>query len=392
MSKRWLVLAVLAFARIAMGFQFQAVASVAPFLVDEFHIDYAAVGTLIGLYLLPGIVLALPGGFLGRRFGEKRMVLIGLGLMAVGGAVSAAGTSYAILVAGRAITGVGVVLQFVLMTKMLSDWFKGRELIFAMSLYLNGWPLGIGLALVTQPGLAAASTWRTVFFATAILSAATLAVLGWLYRSPADAPKPEPGAAAYGLSMRETVLVSLAALIWTFVNAGWVVCVSFAPGYLRTQGLSLSESAAITSLATWLAIIGVPAGGWLASRWRRPDTLIVASTLIGGLAMLAVPYTSAYVLCFSIIGLILFLPAGVMAALPIEVLRPENRATGLGLFYTWWYAGVAALPPVGGWTYDVSGQASAPVLYASGLVFLTLAALLAFRLCQRVPAAATLVR
>ncbi len=392
MSKRWLVLGVLAFARIAMGFQFQAVASVAPFLVDEFRIDYAAVGTLIGLYLLPGIVLALPGGFLGRRFGEKRMVLIGLGLMAVGGAVSAAGTSYAMLIIGRAITGVGVVLQFVLMTKMLSDWFKGRELIFAMSLYLNGWPLGIGLALVTQPGLAAASTWRTVFFATAILSAATLAVLALLYRSPADAPKAQPGAAAYGLSMRETVLVSLAGLIWTFVNAGWVVCVSFAPGYLRTQGLSLSESAAITSLATWLAIIGVPVGGWLASRWRRPDTLIIASTVIGGLAMLAVPYTSAYVLCFSVIGLILFLPAGIMAALPIEVLRPENRATGLGLFYTWWYAGVAALPPVGGWTYDVSGQASAPVLYASGLVFLTLGALLAFRLCQRVPAGARLVR
>jgi len=245
---------------------------------------------------------------------------------------------------------------------------------------------------VTQPGLAAASTWRTVFFATAILSAETLAVLALLYRSPADAPKAPPGAAAYGLSMRETVLVSLAGLIWTFVNAGWVVCVSFAPGYLRTQGLSLSESAAITSLATWLAIIGVPVGGWLASRWRRPDTLIIASTVIGGIAMLAVPYTSMYVLCFSVIGLILFLPAGIMAALPIEVLRPENRATGLGLFYTWWYAGVAALPPVGGWTYDVTGQASAPVLYASGLVFLTLAALLAFRLCQRVPVAATLVR
>ena len=53
-------------------------------------------------------------------------------------------------------------------------------------------------------------------------------------------------------------------------------------------------------------------------------------------------------------------------------------------------AGVAALPPIGGWTYDVSGAASAPILYAGLLVFLTLAALLAFRLFQRRPA--TLVR
>ncbi len=390
MHNRWLVLGVLAFARIAMGFQFQAVASVAPFLVEEFRIDYASVGTLIGLYLLPGIVLALPGGYLGRRFGEKRMVLGGLALMAVGGVVSAMGASYWMLVAGRLITGVGVVLQFVLMTKMLSDWFRGRELVFAMSLYLNGWPIGIGLALISQPGLAANSTWRTVFFATAVLSAATLAVLAALYRTPRTGAQAEAGAVASGLSVREIVLVSLAGLIWTFVNAGWVVAVSFAPGYLRTQGMALAEAATVTSLATWVAIIGVPLGGWIASRWRRPNAIIVASTAIGGLAVLAIPYTSAYVACFSVIGLILFLPAGIMAALPIEVLRPENRATGLGLFYTWWYAGMAALPPVGGWTYDVSGEASAPILYAGLLVFLTLAALLAFRLFQQRPA--TLVR
>ena len=388
MSQRWLVLAVLAFARIAMGFQFQAVASVSPFLVDEFGIDYASVGTLIGLYLLPGIVLALPGGFLGRRFGEKRMVLGGLALMAAGGVISALGTSYSMLVAGRFITGVGVVLQFVLMTKMLADWFKDRELIFAMSLYLNGWPVGIGLALVTQVGLASAYSWRAVFFATAVLSALTFIVLGVLYRSPPASPDASSGPVITGLSKREILLVSFAGMIWTFVNAGWVIAVSFGPGYLKTQGMGIADAAAVTSLATWLAVIGVPLGGYLASRWRRPDTLIIVSTVIGGAAVLAIPYTSAYVVCFSVIGLILFLPAGIMAALPIEVLRPENRATGLGLFYTWWYAGVAGLPPVGGWTYDVTGSPAAPILYAGTLVFLTLAALLLFRLCQR----ATLVR
>ena len=385
MSKRWLVLAVLAFARIAMGFQFQAVASVSPFLVEEFGIDYASIGTLIGLYLLPGVVLALPGGWLGRRFGEKRMVLGGLALMAAGGAVSAFGTSYAMLVTGRALTGVGVVLQFVLMTKMLADWFKGKELVFAVSLYLNGWPIGIGLALVTQVGLAAAYSWRTVFLATAVFCAFTFVVLALLYRSP-----PAPKAAAVDatdsrLTLREILMVSFAGLIWTFVNAGWVITVSFSPGYLRSQGVELNEAATVTSLATWLGVIGLPLGGWLASRLGRPNAFIVASMAIGGLAVLAVPFTSAYALCFSVIGLIIFLPAGIMAALPIEVLRPESRAMGLGLFYTWWYAGMAALPPLGGWSYDVTGNPAAPILCAAAFVFMTLVALLCFRLCQRMP-------
>jgi predicted MFS family arabinose efflux permease len=392
MSQRWLVLGVLAFARIAMGFQFQAVGSLTPFLVDEFRIDYASVGTLIGLYLLPGVVIALPGGYLGRRFGEKRMVMSGLALMAVGGVVSAVGTSYAMLVAGRLITGVGVVIQFVLMTKMLADWFKDRELVFAMSLYLNGWPVGIGLGLLVQVSLAEATSWRTVFFATAVLSAATFVVLGLLYRTPTPSSSAAPAAASASLSMREILLVSFAGLIWTLVNAGWAVGVSFAPGYLKTQGLDIAEAAAITSLSTWVAVIGVPLGGYLASKWRRPDTIIIVSTLIGGLAILAIPYTTAYVVCFSVIGLILFLPAGIMAALPIEVLRPETRALGLGLFYTIWYGGMAALPPVGGWTYDVTGSAAAPIFYSAALVFLTLVALLLFRLSQRAPVPATLVR
>ena len=39
-------------------------------------------------------------------------------------------------------------------------------------------------------------------------------------------------------------------------------------------------------------------------------------------------------------------PAGVIMAFPAEVLRPENRAAGLGVFFTWYYAGMAAGPPI----------------------------------------------
>ncbi len=69
---RWLVLGALYLARTAMGFQFQAIAAVSPLLVRELAIDLALLGTLIGVWMLPGIVVAIPGGMLGRRFGDKR--------------------------------------------------------------------------------------------------------------------------------------------------------------------------------------------------------------------------------------------------------------------------------------------------------------------------------
>jgi hypothetical protein len=49
----------------------------------------------------------------------------------------------------------------VLVTKMIADWFLGRELVTAMAILVIGWPLGIALAMVTVPALAEAWSWQT---------------------------------------------------------------------------------------------------------------------------------------------------------------------------------------------------------------------------------------
>ncbi len=67
MRPRWRSLAALTFARAAMGFQYQSVAAVAPLMGEGLGLDKAQLGWLIGLYLLPGVAFALPGGLLGRR-------------------------------------------------------------------------------------------------------------------------------------------------------------------------------------------------------------------------------------------------------------------------------------------------------------------------------------
>ena len=83
-----------------MACQLQTVASTAPFLVGSFAIDYAQLGVLIGLFRLPGIFTALPGGMLGQRFGAKRLVLAGLLLMAAGGALIGASCSFLLVAIG----------------------------------------------------------------------------------------------------------------------------------------------------------------------------------------------------------------------------------------------------------------------------------------------------
>ena len=83
------------------------------------------------------------------------------------------------------------------------------------------------------------------------------------------------------------------------------------------------------------------------------------------------------------IGAVAGLPCGAMMVLPGEVLRPQNRAAGMGVFYTWYYAGMALLTPAAVILRDASGAPGAPLLLAGALELAALAVLVVFRLCQR---------
>src|SRR5690349_1669138 len=77
-ERRWWILAVLFVARVALGFQFQNVGSLAPFLVRDLGLDYAQIGILVGAFILPGVAISLPSGLLSRSLGDKRIVMLGM--------------------------------------------------------------------------------------------------------------------------------------------------------------------------------------------------------------------------------------------------------------------------------------------------------------------------
>src|SRR3981189_2824432 len=117
---RWAILAVLFAVRATMAFQFQSVAAVAPLLANEFGVSIADIGVLIGLYFAPGVALALPGGAIGQRFGDKATVLGALLLMLAGSVAMALAASWSIQIAGRLVSGGGGVVLSVPLTQMLT--------------------------------------------------------------------------------------------------------------------------------------------------------------------------------------------------------------------------------------------------------------------------------
>lgn len=381
-SNRWVMLLVLFIARAALAYQFQTIASIGPILVDEWKIDFTWLGTLIGLYMLPGTIFAIPSGLIGQKFGSKRIVLIGLVLMAIGGVMTAS-HSFEIALAGRLISGIGGVIMNVIMTKMVADWFAHREVVAAMSILVASWPFGLALGLITFPMIASQGTWPPVMYAAVAVIAVSFVLVALIYRDPPDVSALLDGKFQIALTSREWLLVLIGGFIWGTYNVAYIVMISFLPELLTARGYLLTEAGRIVSILGWALIFTVPIGGLLAQRIGRLNLLIVGSLVVTALAGATLPFTDNFIVAFAVIAIIAGIPAGLIVSLPTEALSPHNRAVGMGVFFTCFYVSMAIMPALAGRARDFFGSPAAPVLFAAGMLGLAAVGVVAFRLAQR---------
>ena len=376
LSNRWIILAVLFVVRLTMAFQFQSVAAVAPLLGTQFGVSLADIGILIGLYFMPGVALALPGGAIGQRFGDKRTVLGALMLMLIGNLAMALSDSWTGQIAGRLVGGTGGVLLNVQMTKMVADWFAGKEIATAMAIFVNSWPAGIALSLLTLPSIGTAYGVSVVYFAVAALIGFGLVLLAATYQPPSNSMT--AGAASARLDRKAAIAVVAAGLIWGLYNVGFAMIVSFGPSMLVERGWSIAEAGSTISIVLWVSVASVPSGGFLADRTKRPRTIVVATCVVIAILMVCLPRSGAVVLMIVALGLVSGLPAGPIMSLPAGVLRPQTRAIGMGLFFTIFYGCMMLGPVVGGACAKWAGTAAAAFDFGAVMILACPLILLAF--------------
>ena len=380
-KSRWFILAVLFAARLALGYQFQSAGSVAPFLVRDFGIDYAQVGILVGVFILPGIVISLPSGFLGRQFGDKTVVVYGMALMVAGGSVATFGWSYPTILFGHALAGVGGAILIVLMSKMLTDWFVGKELFLGNAIFIVGWPAGIAAGQATQSRMAELISWHTVFASSTALVALALVLMILFYHRPPDLA--EPTADATGkLTWPEVRITCLAGIIWMLLNGAYLVILSFGPLRLIERGIPIGEANTLVSLMSWICIVMLPLGGYLTTRYRVPNIVmaggLIASIVLGGVISF-VPYPFVF---FLLLGTTLGIATPVVGSLAAEVLKPDVRGPGFGIYYLWYFGGMPVLLALAGLIRDWTGSATASLTFATCMLLCCLVLAGLFRWAQ----------
>ena len=366
MRNRWSILAVLFVVRLTMGFQFQSVGAVAPLLGRDFGVGLADIGILIGLYFTPGIALALPGGAIGKRFGDKITVLGALLLMLTGSLAMALSDSWTGQIAGRLIAGAGGVLLNVQMTKMIADWFAGHEIATAMAIFVNSWPAGVAISLLTLPSIGMAHGIGAVDLTVAAMVGLGLLVLATWYSSPETSTA--AAAPSARLDRNTALAVIVAGLMWGLFNVGFAVAFSFGPSMLVERGWSIAAAGSTISIILWLTVLSVPAGGFLADRTGRPGLILVVASIVTAMLMLTLPRSGAVLATVITLGLICGLPAGPVMSLAARVLQPATRAIGMGIFYTVYYVAMMLGPAIAGACAKWAGSAAAAFDFGAAVI------------------------
>ena len=282
-----------------MAFQFQAVAALSPLIMEAHGLNLADIGLLIGIYLAPGMIVAIPGGAVAARFGDKRIVSLSMVLMLIGSGMIGWGANWETLVAGRLLAGTGGVILNVVMSKMLVDWFVDREISTAMAIFINSWPVGIALALIILPLLAVLGGFELALAAVMSTIALGLFLFIFIYRVPENAAKP---ATKVKISKLPGLALFLAACVWALYNTAFAMVFSFGPAFMSQRGWELASASSVTSIFIIMTAISLPVGGILADRTGRRNTVIMVSLLSYTILMPLILYVpiSVVPLCRSV--------------------------------------------------------------------------------------------
>lgn len=380
---RWRILALLFAARAGLGFQFQTMGSVSTDLSDAFGLDNAQIGMMIGLFMAPGVLFALPAGFSGRFLSDRILAGLGLAALALGGLLSAAATEAVGMGIGRFLSGIGFLFAQLYFTKMTADWFDGREIATAMSILVMSWPFGIAIGQVGHTWMAEQFGWRIPFLVASAWCAVAAMVILMRYRPPGD-PACGTSAGLRGLLPLEWGLIICAGLAWGSFNAGYVIYLSFGPIVLGSQGLDTLSAAALISVGSWVMILSGAACGLIADRFGRRETILAICMSAAVLALMLLSVPGAGLPAGLLFGLVGMAPAGVIMALAGLAVAPERRAFGMGVFFTVYFAIMTAGPPIAGWLFDRTGEPDSAILFGAALFAIVVPLAVLFRMLKTV--------
>jgi len=352
----WVRLLLLWLGGIDLRLTMLAVPPVIPLIHRDLHLDETAVGALVSLPVLLLAAAAVPGALLIAKLGVRTALVIGLGSVALFGALRGLGPNTSVLFSSTFLMGLGVAVSQPVFPTLVREWFPTR-IALATAAFSNGVLVGetVPTALTTPVGVLPIvhGDWRwamAAWSAVVVITAAAIALYAPARTHRVAVPARWWPSWLEGQTLRIGIVMGMASAVYFGTNA-------YVPDFLDQSGrhqliaptlavLNASQLLTAPAVALWENLLTSRAG-FLASAG------LMALAQVG---LLATPGAGVIFWAF-VLGF-----AAALAFIVVLTLPPRLAAAGdvprmsAGIF-TMQYTTAFVLPLIAGALWDTTGIA-----------------------------------
>jgi len=349
-----------------------------PLLRQDMGLNYFQAGVLVSSFGLSYGFGQLPMALLADRFSPRSLIIVGL-----------IGTSLAAAAVGLTATYWQMVPCFVILGLLGATYHAPASSFLSQSVpkgsrgrSLGTHTIGGSASFLITPVLAVAlaswtGAWRWSFVLLAVPALAMGVVLWSATRARDEAestsaeedqgPSSDRSVSAPVLPDIETPpatwqqilgAVGGLALISILMQVIFSSVNSYLPLYLVDRhGIRPEYAGIVVGLAAGAGVVGAPLGGALSDRLGRKRVILLSLSLAGPLlvAALRVPATVWLPISLGLYGIIVSARMPVMESLIADVVRPDKRATVLGVYYLTGQETAGVVTPLVGRMIDLRG-------------------------------------
>jgi len=363
---------------VALGFGI--VAPAIPLFAKSFGVSVLAASAVISVFAFVRLISATPAGFLVNRVGERRVLVVGLAIVAVSSALAGLANDYTMLILLRGVGGLGsamfTVSAMALLLRVVEPHQRGR----AAGAFQGGFLLG-GIAGPAVGGIVIGISLRLPFFVYAVtLGTASLVAATMLSHTHLRDRDPEGSVAA--ASADDKVLTLRHAL----GNRAYVTALAinlsngFASFGLRSaliplfvvESLRLGpqwSGYGLLASATMQGALLLPAGRMADTRGRKPALILGTGASVIGFTVLAITTSvPIFLLAMSILGFGAAFLGSAPAAVVGDVTGGRRGGPIVSTYQMMSDFGAVLAPLIAGRIVDTTGSFETGFLVGTGVL------------------------
>lgn len=332
-------------------------------ITQDLGLTNAQIGSILGIFLLLYVFLALPIGLIIDRIGIRKSLLAGISILSLSGILRSYASSYETLLLSVGLMGLVGPTVSVGVPKAVASWFHGEERGTATGIYGTGMFIGTATAtaITTSIILPYLGSWRSTLGIYGVFG--LLVTIIWILLGKESSPTQSSGSFSGMVQALKRIIKNRE--IWLVTALGFSLMLSsyglgsWLPKLLELKDIDIALAGVLASIHSWFGLIGGPGYPILARKISKKYAIIL-SIVIQGITIYLIGTNVGIILILSLILYGIF-SAGMFPLLFVTMMEvPEVGSEFMGVASGLWFS-VGAVggfigPYLVGYLLDVTGS------------------------------------